>query len=67
MPELNGFELCELLHNDSKFSSIPIVIISAKDDTESRERAFAAGARDYIVKPFDIDDFLERIKSFFTV
>ncbi len=66
MPELNGFELCELLHNNPKFSGTPIVIISAKDDPESKERAFAAGAKDYITKPFEIDDFLEKIKSFVT-
>lgn len=64
MPEMNGFDLCELIHKDPRFSGIPIVILSAKDDPESKERAFAAGAKDYITKPFDIDDFLERIKSY---
>ena len=64
MPGLTGFELCELLHNDPKFSNIPIVIISAKDDSASKEKAFALGARDYITKPFNVDDFLNKIKSF---
>ena len=64
MPGLTGFELCELLHNDPKFSNIPIVIISAKDDPASKEKAFAMGARDYITKPFGVDDFLNKIKSF---
>ncbi len=67
MPGLTGFELCELLHNDPKFSGTPIVIISAKDDPESRETAFAAGAREYMTKPFDVDEFLEMIKSFAAV
>jgi DNA-binding response OmpR family regulator len=64
MPGLTGFELCELLHGDPKFSSVPIVIISAKDDPASKEKALALGARDYITKPFNVDDFLDRIKSF---
>jgi CheY-like chemotaxis protein len=64
MPGLTGFELCELLHNDPRFSNIPIVIISAKDDPESKEKALATGARDYITKPFSVDDFLDKIKSF---
>lgn len=62
MPGLNGFELCELLHNDPQLSGTPIIIISAKDDPQSREKALAAGAREYMIKPFDIDEFLDRIK-----
>ncbi|GAB4449265.1 MAG: hypothetical protein OHK0041_10300 [Anaerolineales bacterium] len=67
MPGLNGFELCEILHNDQAFLDTPIIVISAKDDTFSRERAFAVGARDYLIKPFDVDEFLEKIKFFVTV
>jgi len=62
MPGLTGFELCELLQNDPKFRNIPIVIVSAKDDPESKERALKAGAREYITKPFGTDDLLGKIK-----
>src|SRR5512147_1471196 len=47
MPGLTGFELCEMLHNDPRFANIPVIIVSAKDDFTSKERAFQAGARDY--------------------
>ncbi|NWG07213.1 MAG: response regulator [Chloroflexi bacterium] len=63
MPGLTGFELCELLHNDPRFTNIPIVIVSAKDDPESKEKALRAGATDYITKPFGADEFIEKIKS----
>lgn len=66
MPGLTGFELCELLHNDPRFASIPIVIVSAKDDPESKERAIKAGARDYITKPFGVDEFIGKIESLTT-
>lgn len=66
MPGLTGFDLCELLRNDPKFANTPIIIISAKDDPQSREKALAAGAREYLIKPFDVDDFLEKI-SYFTM
>jgi len=66
MPGLNGYELCEILHKDPMFSNTPIVIISAKDDAESKQKALIAGARDYITKPFDVDEFLEKIKIFTT-
>lgn len=66
MPGLSGIELCRLLHNDPEFENTPIIIVSAKDDTQSKEMAFAAGARDYITKPFNIDDFLTKINTFAT-
>jgi len=61
MPGLTGFELCELLHNDPRFANIPILVVSAKDDPASREKALGAGARDYITKPFSVDEFLGKI------
>lgn len=63
MPGLTGFELCRLLSDDPKLSRTPIIIVSAKDDPESREKALQAGARDYITKPFGVDDFIHRIAS----
>ena len=63
MPELTGFELCEVLHLDPRFANIPILIVSARDDAESKEKAKAAGARDYLTKPFGVDQLLEKIKT----
>lgn len=63
MPDLTGFELCELLRNDPKFANIPIVIVSAKDDLESKEKAKRVGATDYITKPFGMDEFIGKIKA----
>jgi len=66
MPGLNGFELCELLHNDPEFANIPIVIISARDDHESKEKAIGMGAKDYITKPFGVDELMNKIKTLTT-
>ena len=66
MPGMTGFELCELLHSDPRFSSTPIVIVSARDDLESRERATRAGATAYITKPFGVDEFIGQIKALTT-
>jgi DNA-binding response OmpR family regulator len=63
MPGLTGFDLCELLHHDPKFANTPIIIVSARDDAESKEKALQAGASDYITKPFGVDNFLEKIKE----
>jgi len=61
MPGLTGFELCKLLHDDPKFVNTPIVIVSAKDDAESKEQAKQAGAIDYLTKPFSLDELSQKI------
>ena len=66
MPGLTGFELCELLHNDPKFANIPIVIVSARDDAESKAKALQAGAKKYITKPFGMEEFMGTIKTLTT-
>ena len=63
MPSLSGFDLCELLHQDPKFAHIPVLIISARDDPESKERAYQAGAKDYLTKPFGVDILTQKIKE----
>lgn len=62
MPGLSGYDLCELLRADPRFNQTPIIIISAKEDTQSKEKAFKLGATEYINKPFDIDHFLKTIQ-----
>jgi len=63
MPGLSGFELCERLHQDPKFVHIPIIIVSARDDAESKGRAMKAGAQDYVTKPFDADELMLKIQN----
>ena len=62
MPGLSGFELCELLQQDPRLTAIPILIVSARDDAESKRRALNLGAKDYVTKPFDADDLMQKIK-----
>jgi DNA-binding response OmpR family regulator len=62
MPHLNGFDLCALLRADPQFARTPIIIISAKEDAQSRKMAFSMGATEYLNKPFNIDEFLHMIK-----
>ncbi|HEU0294345.1 MAG TPA: response regulator [Anaerolineales bacterium] len=66
MPHLNGFDLCSLLRADPQFASTPIVIISAKEDSQSRQMAFSVGATEYLNKPFNIDEFLNTLKRLTT-
>ena len=63
MPEPDGFRLCRMLRASQNFVATPIIIVTALDDTDSRIVAFGAGANDYIVKPFHIDELSSKIKA----
>lgn len=61
MPELDGFQLCRMIRADPVLGQIPIVIVTALTDIDSRMVALGAGANDYLTKPFAIDTLKARI------
>lgn len=61
MPELDGFQLCRMIRADPVLGHIPIVIVTALTDIDSRMVALGAGANDYLTKPFSIDTLKARI------
>jgi DNA-binding response OmpR family regulator len=61
MPGLTGVELCWQLRSTG--SKIPAILLTARDDISDRLIGLAAGANDYLVKPFDMEDLLARIRS----
>lgn len=62
MPEPDGFKVCRMLRGNPKFSDSPIIIVTAMDDMDSRIVAYGAGANDYIVKPFHIEELAAKLK-----
>ncbi|MCB9639893.1 MAG: response regulator [Myxococcales bacterium] len=63
MPEESGFEVCQKLKADSKLCEIPVIFISALDDTNNKVKALSRGGVDYITKPFQEDEVLARVKT----
>ncbi|MEA1916127.1 MAG: hybrid sensor histidine kinase/response regulator [Campylobacterota bacterium] len=63
MPQMNGYELCELLKNSPKHKDIPIIFLSAKSSHEDITYGFELGAVDYITKPFNPKELLARVKT----
>lgn len=61
IPEINGFELCQVVRHDPKWKRLPILFLSILNDPETRQRAFAAGADDYLFKPILGDELAHRI------
>ena len=62
MPEMDGFEVCELLRGNVRTAFIPILMLTALDDSGSRARGFLAGTDDYIAKPFARAELLARVR-----
>ncbi len=63
MPDINGFEVCKTLVNDSRTSGIPIILVTAKTGAEDTKEGLDAGAYDYIKKPFNKVELLARVRS----
>ena len=63
MPSMSGFEVCRALKAHPQTSDIPIIFISALNDTFDKVQAFAVGGVDYITKPFQAEEVLSRVKT----
>lgn len=63
MPEIDGYEVCTILKKDPETRDIPIIFLSALDDTLDKVNAFAVGGSDYITKPFQEAEVLARIEN----
>jgi len=62
MPDMSGYETIKLLKSNSAFESIPVVFLTAKNDSENEIEGLSLGAIDYIIKPFSPPLLLKRIE-----
>ncbi|MBE9039522.1 response regulator [Oscillatoriales cyanobacterium LEGE 11467] len=63
MPKMDGYEVCRRLKADAATTDIPVIFLSALDDTLDKVKAFQVGAVDYITKPFQLEEVLARIET----
>ncbi|MHB8111216.1 MAG: response regulator [Syntrophorhabdaceae bacterium] len=67
MPGMDGYEVCQELKKYDVLKEIPVVFLTASDQTVDKVRAFSAGGADYITKPFNLEEIKVRIKTHLTI
>jgi len=63
MPEMNGYEVCKILKTDEKLKEVPVIFISALNETMDKVKAFSVGGVDYVTKPFQFEEVNARVKT----
>lgn len=63
MPGMDGYEVCEKLKKDMSTNEIPIIFLTAKTETQDIVKGFETGGVDYIMKPFQKEELLARVKT----
>ena len=62
MPGISGYDTCVAIRRDPATTSLPVIFVSAKDNPEERLAGFEAGADDYLTKPIDGNNLLEKVQ-----
>lgn len=62
MPGMDGYEVCQKIRESDEYSKVPVIFISARGSVEERMQGYKSGGDDYLVKPFECDELLSKIK-----
>lgn len=63
MPDMDGYDVCQLLKTSELAADIPVIFITGKTETEDKIKGFDVGGVDYVTKPFEPTELLARIKT----
>ena len=66
LPDIDGFEVLERLRKDTRYDQMPILILSARAETEAISRGFELGADGYLTKPYLPNSLTERVRTLLT-
>jgi DNA-binding response OmpR family regulator len=64
LPKLDGYKVCRLLKFDDRYKHIPILMLTAKTQQKDRSLGMETGADEYITKPFDMEELMEKVKVY---
>ncbi|MBS2035538.1 response regulator [bacterium] len=65
MPGMDGFQVLEKLRNDPETASVPVLMLTARDQHNDILKGYQMGATSYLVKPFNLDELVEAIREVF--
>jgi two-component system, OmpR family, alkaline phosphatase synthesis response regulator PhoP len=63
MPRMDGFEACKRIRSGKHGTEVPIILLTAKGQLEDKVRGFNAGADDYLIKPFEFQELMVRMRA----
>ncbi len=63
MPDINGYEFCQMLKENPHTRDIPVIFVSAAEGDDEREKAFEIGGVDFVKKPFDVTEIKTRVST----
>src|SRR5436190_24391756 len=63
MPKRNGYEVCEIVKGDPDLRGTYVILLTAKGQESARDRGIAAGADEYMTKPFSPSKIVERVRE----
>lgn len=63
MPKLDGYQTCTLIKNNSKYNSIPVIMLSSKDGLFDKVKGDIVGADEYLTKPFSKEELISIIEK----
>lgn len=63
MPRLDGYQTCAIIKRNSKFATVPVIMLSSKDGLFDKARGRMVGSQDYLTKPFTKDQLLQAVEQ----
>ena len=63
LPDMDGFQLCRNIRQNTVLGEVPIIILSARTTAMERKLAHESGANDYVTKPFSLQDLISRVEA----
>lgn len=63
MPVIDGYEVCKKLRKDPLYKRLPIIMLTVRKDIEDQVKGMKLGSDEYMIKPFDPEELLLRVKN----
>lgn len=64
MPRVDGFAACQALREHESTRNIPIIMVTTRGEPQNVQRGFESGCSDYITKPFNVNEFLDKLERY---